>query len=69
MHRSDTAAVYHPRDPKSLRLWLLLRRHYAGFAFGYEENFVKEYGFLRPVASDVVHGYLKCGDLRQGFAR
>lgn len=29
----------------------------------------KSYGFFRPVISEVVHYYLKCGDLKEGFAR
>jgi hypothetical protein len=30
---------------------------------------IREYGFFRSIVDDVVHDYLKCGDLKEGFAR
>ena len=35
----------------------------------YDDRFVREYGFLRPVVPEVVQGFLRCGDLSDGFAR
>ena len=65
----ENADVYHPREPKESALWNLLDRHYENFERYYQERFEREYGFFRPVISEVVHAYLKCGDLKQGFAR
>lgn len=61
--------VYHPRDPKRSPLWQILDRHFEIFERIYEERFEKRYGFFRPVISEVVRSYLKCGDLKEGFAR
>ena len=33
----------------------------------HDERFERDYGFYRPVISDVVRAYLKCGDLKDGF--
>ena len=62
-------SVYHPRDPKASPLWQIFDRHYDNFKKSYPEKFEKKYGFFRPVVSEVVRSYLKCGDLKQGFAR
>jgi hypothetical protein len=62
-------SVYHPRDPKASPLWQILDRYYDDFEKSYPEKFEKKYGFFRPVVGEVVRSYLKCGDLKQGFAR
>ena len=61
--------VYHPREPKKSPLWQILNRHYEDFEKSYDERFEKKYGFFRPVIGEVVRSYLKCGDLKEGFAR
>lgn len=63
------AAVYHPREPGSSPLYKLLANHFTKFALDYGEKYSRSHGFLRPVVSDVVASYLKCGDLKEGFAR
>jgi hypothetical protein len=35
----------------------------------YSEKFEKKYGYFRPVIGEVVHAYMRCGDLKDGFAR
>ncbi len=65
----ENTAVYHPRNPKDSALWNLLDQHYENFELNYHERFEKEYGFFRSIISEVVHAYLKCGDLKEGFAR
>lgn len=65
----EDARVYHPRKPKESPLWSLLNTYYESFEQHYKERFEKEYGFFRPVISEVVSDYLKCGDLKEGFAR
>lgn len=69
MHWTDSVAVYHPREPKSSPLWHLLHEHFDDFQMQYGERFNKDYGFPRPVVPEVVRGFLKCGDLQEGFAR
>ena len=67
---ADTASgIYHPRDPTDSPLWNLLNNHYDDFEKHYEEKYEKKYGYFRPVISEVVTEYLKCGDLKEGFAR
>ncbi len=63
------AKVYHPRKPENSPLWKLLNDYYHSFEQHYEEKFEKHYGFFRPVISEVVNEYLRCGDLKEGFAR
>jgi len=53
MHWTDTAAVYHPRKSKASPLWRLLDEHFPAFLTEYDDRFVREYGFLRPVIADV----------------
>ena len=61
--------VYHPRNPKSSSLWLLFNHHFEHFVQCYEERFEKQYGYLRNVIRSVMEKYLRCGDLKEGFAR
>ncbi|MEE8415252.1 MAG: transposase [Desulfobacterales bacterium] len=62
-------SVYHPRDPKASSLWQIFNRHYDDFEKSYSEKFEKKYGFFRPVIGEVIRSYLRCGDLKEGFAR
>ncbi|MBE0575555.1 MAG: transposase [Desulfuromonadales bacterium] len=65
----EDVSVYHPRQPQQSTLWKLLDAHYATFERDYEQTFRKGYGYRRAVVAYVVRDYLKCGDLREGFAR
>lgn len=67
--RIEHANVYHPRNPKDSPLWHLLADHFESFEQHYEERFEREYGFFRPIISEVVQDYLMCGDLKEGLAR
>jgi hypothetical protein len=69
MQSVGTPAVYHPRKPRQSPLWQLLNDHYHDFELNYDERRVCQYGYPRRVVSEVVYDYLKCGDLREGFAR
>ena len=69
MLEGNGLSVYHPRQPQQSVLWKLLDRHYSTFTRDYEQSFRRAYGFKRAVVDDVVRDYLKCGDLREGFAR
>jgi len=61
--------VYHPREPKKSALWQILDRHFEEFERNYSEKFEKKYGFFRRVIGEVVRAFLRCGDLKDGFAR
>jgi ribosomal protein S27E len=69
MHWTDSAEVYHPREPNTSPLWCIIQKHYTEFLVQYDDSCVRKYGYLRPIISEVVQGYLKCGDLSEGFAR
>ena len=63
------SAVYHPRISTASPLYKLLSDHFSGFVASYDTKFIRSHGFFRPVITDVVKAYLKCGDLKEGFAR
>ncbi|HIP82492.1 MAG TPA: transposase [Desulfocapsa sulfexigens] len=65
----NTTTVYHPRKPTDSPLYRLLLNHFDNFEQVCDQRFSHDYGFYRPVISEVVRAYLKCGDLKQGFAR
>ncbi|MDT8441226.1 MAG: transposase zinc-binding domain-containing protein, partial [Desulfuromonadales bacterium] len=69
MPEGNGLPVYHPRQPQQSVLWKMLDQHYPAFARDYEQAFRTSYGYRRAVVDDVVREYLKCGDLREGFAR
>jgi len=69
MLEGNGAAVYHPRQPQQSPLWKLLDDHFEGFERDYDQKFFRIYGYQRAVIADAVRAYLKCGDLREGFAR
>ena len=63
------SGIYHPRNPTDSSLWNVLNNHYDDFEKHYEEKYEKKYGYFRPVIKKVVEEYLKCGNLKEGFAR
>jgi hypothetical protein len=69
MEDISNRSVYHPRNPEASPLWRLLANHYEGFQQIYEEKYEKSHGFFRPVVEESVYEYLRCGDLKEGFAR
>ena len=67
----DNAGVrfYRSRNPFVSPLWILLDKYYDQFEAEYAGRYEAVYGFLRPAVGFAVSKYLKCGDLREGFAR
>jgi ribosomal protein S27E len=65
----EPLALYRPRDPRASDLWRLVDQHFESFRRVYDERFQAKYGFWRPVVGRSVAAFLKCGDLREGFAR
>ena len=67
----DNAGVrfYQRRNPFISPLWILFDKYYEQFEIEYCERYEKVYGFLRSSIGFAVNKFLKCGDLREGFAR
>lgn len=54
----EHATVYQQRNPQKTHLWNLINNHYDNFEQNYHERFEREYGFFRPIISEVAHNYL-----------
>ena len=65
----QTTSIYHPRDQFRSPLWNILHNNYEEFKTNYDESYEKQYSFFRSVVNDVVNDYLKCGNLKERFAR
>jgi ribosomal protein S27E len=63
------SAFHHPRNPRESPLFRLLEERCEEFERVYPERHQQRYGFFRPVIRKAVLDFLKCGDLREGFAR
>ena len=50
-------------------MYRLVETWYDEFERVYPRSYQEKYGFWRPVIGDAVAWFLKCGDVRQGFAR
>jgi Zn finger protein HypA/HybF involved in hydrogenase expression len=61
--------IYRPRLPQKTPFYQCIADHFEEFVQVYDERYVREYGFWRPVIAEVVEKYLECGDLAHGFAR
>lgn len=62
-------SVYRPRTPEASPLYQLLDARFAEFEQVYARRYAERYGSWRPSITRAVADYLKCGDLREGFAR
>jgi len=62
-------SVYRPRSPQTSPLYQLLDTHFPEFEQTYAEKYAERYGPWRPAIARAVADCLKCGDLREGFAR
>ena len=65
----DTNPVYRPRNPHDSPYYRCVEDHFEAFEQVYEERFERQYGFFRSYVARVIHRYLDCGDLHNGFAR
>ena len=63
------AKIYWPRKPEASPFFRLVRDHFDEFVRVYDERFQPKYGYWRPVIRTAIDKYVKCGDLREGFAR
>jgi len=66
---APAAKMYRPRNPEASPFFRLVRDHFDAFERVYNERFQPKYGYWRPVIRTAIDKYVKCGDLREGFAR
>jgi hypothetical protein len=62
-------SFYRPRDPEASPLFHVVRDYFDEFERIYPERYQKAYGCWRPVIRTSIDKFVKCGDLKQGFAR
>ena len=60
---------YSRRNPSASPFWKIVASHYDEFERVYPERYGAKYGFYRPAMRIAADKFIKCGDLREGFAR
>ena len=67
LHRQSS--FYKPRNPEASPFFRIVRERFDDFEKIYPERYEKKYGFWRKVIRSSIDKFLKCGDLKEGFAR
>jgi hypothetical protein len=65
----QTRKVYRHRDHAASPFYKVVRDHVDEFERVYDERYRVKYGFWRAVIRSSIDKFLKCGDLKEGFAR
>ena len=65
----NTTSFYRPRNPEASPFFKVVRDYFDEFERVYPERFQDKYGYWRPVIRTSIEKFLKCGDLKEGFAR
>ena len=60
---------YRPRDHEASPFFKIVRERFDEFERVYPERYQQRYGYWRPVIRSSIDKFLKCGDLKKGFAR
>ena len=60
---------YRPRDPEQSPFYKLVYDYFDEFERVYPEKYEKTHGFWCPIIRTSIERFLKCGDLKEGFAR
>jgi hypothetical protein len=60
---------YRPRDHEESPFFKIVRDYFDEFERVYPERYQERYGYWRPVIRASIEKFLKCGDLKEGFAR
>jgi hypothetical protein len=68
-HAAKAGKFYRPRDHAASPFFKVVRDHFAEFMRVYPERFQEKYGYWRAVIGSSIEKFLKCGDLKEGFAR
>jgi hypothetical protein len=61
--------IYRPRNPAASPFFRIVQQYFDEFERVYPEKYEKKYGFWRKVIRSSIDKFLKCGDLKEGFAR
>ena len=67
--RKNTDTFYQPRDHKASPFFKVVRDNFDKFEEVYPEQYQERYGYWRPIIRTSIDKFLKCGDLKEGFAR
>ncbi|MFA6568633.1 MAG: hypothetical protein WCS96_10500 [Victivallales bacterium] len=59
---------YSRRNPSASPFWKIVAAHYDEFERVYPERYGAKYGFYRSALRIAADKFIKCGDLREGFA-
>jgi hypothetical protein len=68
-HKDSHTHFYRPRDHAASPFFKIVRDYFNEFERVYSERFQERYGFWRPVIRTSIDKFLKCGDVKEGFAR
>ena len=60
---------YRPRDHAASPFFKVVRDTFDEFEKVYPDKYQERYGYWRPVIRSSINKFLKCGDLKEGFAR
>jgi hypothetical protein len=60
---------YRPCDHEASPFFKIVRDRFDEFERVYPERFQQRYGYWRPVIRSSIDKFLKCGDVKEGFAR
>jgi hypothetical protein len=66
---TQTGKFYRPRDHEASPFFKIVRNRFDDFERVYPERYQRRYGYWRPVIRSSIDKFLKCGDLKEGFAR
>ena len=67
--RPRPGKFYRPQDHEASPFFKVVRGHFQEFEKVYQERYQERYGYWRPVIRSSIDKFLKCGDLKEGFAR
>ncbi|MBL8028318.1 MAG: transposase zinc-binding domain-containing protein [Fibrobacteres bacterium] len=65
---STSGKFYQPRQPEDSPFFKVLEANFDSFELNFPVLFQPKYGFWRPVIRKSLEKFMKCGDLREGFA-
>jgi len=66
---SSSGKFYRPRDHEASPFFKIVSEHFDEFERIYPGKYQELYGYWRPVIRSSIDKFLKCGDLKEGFAR
>jgi hypothetical protein len=67
--RPKPGTFYRPRDHEASPFFKIVSDRFDEFERIYPERYQERYGYWRPVIRSSIDKFLKCGDLKEGFAR